>query len=118
MKKINGLKKISFSRVNQEEYVFRNEYLVSADNDSIITHDSTDTLMTSSNYREIYIIVYSVLIISMVVTIFARSMMFVSVFMCASKNLHNWMFNAIIKATMYFFNTNSSGNLTKLKLYV
>lgn len=71
--------------------------------------------MTSSNYREIYITVYTVLIVSMLVTIFTRSMMFVSVFMCASKNLHNWMFNAIIRATMYFFNTNSSGNIMKLK---
>lgn len=108
---------IVFSRVNQEEYVFRNEYMVYTDNGSLITQDSNNTLMTSLNYREIYIIVYSVLIISMVVTIIIRSFTIVSVFMCASKNLHNWMFNSIIRATMYFFNTNSSGNITEIKLY-
>jgi ATP-binding cassette subfamily C (CFTR/MRP) protein 4 len=33
--------------------------------------------------------------------------------MKTSMNLHNNMFNAITRATMYFFNTNSSGKYIK-----
>lgn len=103
-------------RVNQEEYVFRNEYMMlsTADNGTWTTRDNfTDdrhALTVSSQFRQTYIIVYSLLIVSMIVAILVRSVVFVSVIMAVSTNLHRWMFNAIIGATMLFFNTNSSGN--------
>jgi ATP-binding cassette subfamily C (CFTR/MRP) protein 4 len=37
--------------------------------------------------------------------------------MKASMNLHNKMFNAITRATMYFFNTNSSGKYIQNKIF-
>lgn len=54
-------------------------------------------------------IIYAVLICMMILTAAIRSVTFVSVCMTASINLHDKMFNALTRATIYFFNTNSSG---------
>jgi len=81
---------------------------MSADNYTSPSRNSTDTM--SSHYRRTYVLVYGLLIVSMIVAILVRSAVFVSVIMVASKNLHRTMFDAIIRATMLFFNTNSSGN--------
>lgn len=103
-----------FIRVNQEEYVFRNENSSSSFNDNS-TLSSYDTFILSLDSRQTYIIVYAVLIISLIVAILIRSVIFVSVCTNASLHLHSRMFNTIIKATMYFFNTNSSGNYMRFK---
>lgn len=100
-----------FIRVNQEEYVFRNENSSFSFNDNS-TLLSYDTFTLPLDSRQTCIIVYAVLIISLIVAILIRSVIFVSVCTNASLNLHNRMFNTIIEATMYFFNTNSSGNYT------
>ncbi|XP_026805630.1 probable multidrug resistance-associated protein lethal(2)03659 isoform X2 [Rhopalosiphum maidis] len=49
--------------------------------------------------------------ITMLVFIGIRCAMFVTVLTRTSTNLHNNMFNAITRATMNFFNTNSSGRI-------
>lgn len=51
----------------------------------------------------------------MIVVTIIKYAAFVSVCMQASINLHNKMFSAITRATMYFFNTNSSGKYKYLK---
>lgn len=98
-------------RINKEEYVFRQEnrsILINVT--STMLNDTFDHINILSNDRLTCIIIYSVLIISMIVIIIIRSVINVSVSTSASINLHNSMFTAIIRATMYFFNTNSSGN--------
>jgi len=98
--------------VNQEEYVIGNTNRSSNSKLSIsITYEPTDTFMNASNFRQKCIVVYTFLIIAMLVAVSLRSIIVVSFFMEASTNLHKNMFNAVIRATMNFFNTNSSGKL-------
>lgn len=81
-----------------------------------MVHDSYDTIIMWSSFRQMCVLVYTVLIVSLIVTVFIRSSMFVTVFMGPSINLHQKMFNSIIGTTMLFFNTNSSGNNNKIKI--
>lgn len=76
-----------------------------------------DALLSSLslNSRLTCIVIYTVLVISLIVAIFVRSAIFVTVCTRASLNLHNRMFDAIIRATMHFFNTNSSGNHNRVE---
>lgn len=73
--------------------------------ENINNHDVNDTLMD----RQTCVIVYCLIIMSLIVSILIRSSIFVSVTMRSSIELHKNMFNAMTKATMSFFNTNSSG---------
>lgn len=101
-------------RVNQEQYVFR--YLntsVSTANFTSMASDSSDVL-TTTNCRQMYVITYTILIFSLIIAILIRCILFVSVAISSSVNLHSKMFNAVTKATMHFFNTNSSGNNIRL----
>jgi len=59
--------------------------------------------------RQFCVIIYAVINVAMLIVVLIRCATFVSVFIGASMNLHTSMFNAITRATMYFFNTNSSG---------
>lgn len=61
--------------------------------------------------REISIYIYSVIIGLLILVTLLRSFMFFSVCMKASTNLHNNMFESLIRATMRFFNTNNSGRI-------
>lgn len=83
--------------------------LTTTDNNTSTTGAITDTILGLSITRETCIIVFAVLTFSMILATLVRSATFVSVCMKASMNLHNAMFNSITRATMYFFNTNSSG---------
>lgn len=100
-------------RVKQEEDDFRNEYIVIKENYTSTIHDPYITLMSSLNVRQTCILVYASLIISLIVIWLIRNAVTVSVCMGASINLHSGMFNAIIRATMLFLKTNSSGNVIK-----
>ncbi|XP_060873079.1 ATP-binding cassette sub-family C member 4-like isoform X2 [Metopolophium dirhodum] len=86
--------------VNLEEHVFRNVLRV-ADN----------KLIWWSMSRQTCINVFSATIVIMIITVVIRSVLFVSVCMKASMTLHNNMFKALTKATIYFFNTNPSGRI-------
>ncbi|KAJ9588188.1 hypothetical protein L9F63_018452, partial [Diploptera punctata] len=57
------------------------------------------------------IYVYTGITIATIVITLLRSIMFFKVCMRASVNLHDTMFRSITRATMYFFNTNSSGRI-------
>lgn len=61
--------------------------------------------------RETSIYIYSVIIGLLIVATLVRSFTFFAVCMRASTNLHNTMFMSIIRASMRFFNTNSSGRI-------
>lgn len=116
-----------FFRVNLEERIFHNEnnsaiaYGTSTllDNSTLTNTNSSisteskmsDTILGWTISRQTCIIVFAVLTFSMILATLIRSATFVTVCMRASMNLHNKMFNAITRATMYFFNTNSSGKI-------
>lgn len=63
-------------------------------------------LLTS---RKMAIVVFSILTILLIIATLIRSATFISMCLKASVNLHNLMFNSITRATMDFFNSNSSG---------
>lgn len=98
-----------FYRVNLEEYVFRKVETGNTYNSTSNINDSSSKLMWWSISRDTCLIVFAVLTLMVIVLTFIRSFTFVSVSMQCSMTLHNKMFNAITKATMHFFNTNSSG---------
>ncbi|KAG5889081.1 hypothetical protein JTB14_004925 [Gonioctena quinquepunctata] len=64
-------------------------------------------LFTSENT----IIYYSVLIVTLIITVFLRSVSFYRWCLTASTRLHNKMFNNIVYSPMIFFNTNPSGRI-------
>lgn len=70
---------------------------------------SYDTLMPSSNIRQVFVVIYTLFVIALIVAALISSATFTSISTSSSINLHNMMLNSIIRATMYFFNTNSSG---------
>ncbi|CAG9863581.1 unnamed protein product [Phyllotreta striolata] len=61
--------------------------------------------------RETSIYIYSFIIASLVIVTNVRSFTFFIVCMRSSTRLHNNMFTSITRATMRFFNTNSSGRI-------
>lgn len=91
-------------RVNLEDHVFSNLRSVSTSDNS-----------WGPISRENCCLIYAFLIQMIVMTAVIRSATFVSVCMTASTNLHDNMFNALSRATIYFFNTNSSGQLILFK---
>lgn len=74
-----------------------------------MTNELSDKLLWWPVSRQMCVIVYSVINVTMIVAILIRCIICVSFFMESSMNLHNDMFNAITRAKMYFFSTNSSG---------
>ncbi|KAF0759728.1 putative multidrug resistance-associated protein lethal(2)03659 isoform X3 [Aphis craccivora] len=94
--------------VNLEEHVFQNK-----GNASTLTfHDSLSEVvwwMTIS--RETCIYVFGCITFFLIVFTSIRLITFVSISMSASINLHNNMFDTLIRATTYFFNTNLSGSI-------
>ncbi|VVC32370.1 Hypothetical protein CINCED_3A012061 [Cinara cedri] len=89
--------------VNLEDHFFRSP--------KTGLEDSLNTFMCWTINRQICIYVFSGLTLSVIIFTGIRTATFVSVCMTASMNLHNKMFNSITRATMRFFNTNSSGRI-------
>lgn len=73
------------------------------------TTDSNDNFWEFS--REVSIYIYSGITAATVIVTLLRSFTFFTVCMRASTRLHNNMFNSITRATMRFFNTNTSGRI-------
>lgn len=114
---------ILYFRVNLEVYIFCDSsvtlYCNSTQLSTIKNNHLSETLLWWSVSRQTCITVYVILTLSLIIVVFVRCNLFVSFFMKASTNLHNNMLNAIIRATMTFFNTNSSGNVNfKYCLYI
>lgn len=102
-------------RVNLEVRVFCNGSVASPCNGSTslpsaAISDPSATFLWWTITRRTCIGVYTAITVTMVVTVFMRCLMFVRFFTNISTNLHNDMFNVVIRATMHFFNTNLSGN--------
>lgn len=60
--------------------------------------------------RQWCIYIFSAITAAMVIATLVRSASFVQLCTNASMNLHNNMFSAIVRSTMYFFNSNPSGS--------
>lgn len=96
-------------RVNLEEHVFS---VTTYNRSSSSTNDdSSATFMWWSIDRRTCYVVFAIFTLMMIVATIVRSFTFISVCMKSSMTLHNRMFSAITTATMYFFNTNSSGKI-------
>ncbi|XP_060872271.1 probable multidrug resistance-associated protein lethal(2)03659 isoform X2 [Metopolophium dirhodum] len=95
--------------VNLEDHVFHNAESKSTNISNFMTYVESDTPWVIS--RQFCVIIYAVINVAMLIVVLIRCATFVSVFIGASMNLHTSMFNAITRATMYFFNTNSSGRI-------
>ncbi|KAL1140805.1 hypothetical protein AAG570_000733 [Ranatra chinensis] len=61
--------------------------------------------------RDVCIYVFCAITAGTIIITLVRSFMFFSMCMIASTRLHDSMFNSITRATMRFFNTNSSGRI-------
>ena len=57
-----------------------------------------------------YVAVYGGLVIVSLSLAIGRSLLFFNVTVNSSKNLHNRMFDAVLKTRIYFFDTNPLGN--------
>lgn len=58
-----------------------------------------------------YVYIYSTLMLIVLYLVFQRAFAFFCMCLKASRRIHNNLFHGIIRATMYFFNTNSSGRI-------
>ncbi|KAH0554301.1 probable multidrug resistance-associated protein lethal(2)03659 [Cotesia glomerata] len=78
---------------------------------SNLVRTSSSTSKLSDHDRNICIYIFSALTILIVVITFTRSFAFFSMCVRASERLHDTMFRSISRATMRFFNTNTSGRV-------
>lgn len=81
----------------------------SLNNNKTEIDDLNDYILGWPISRDTCIIIYAVFSFSILVAMYIWCTQLTSFFMKTSKNLHKNMFNAIIKSTMHFFYTNSSG---------
>jgi ABC-type multidrug transport system fused ATPase/permease subunit len=66
---------------------------------------------TTEEIRDRYVMVYGILVAILVYMTLQKTFSFFYLCLRVSKNLHDQMFRGIIRASMYFFNTNSSGRI-------
>lgn len=100
----------TFFRITREEYVLHNTLSYNISNNNSTLSDSFTTSLFSSNFRQNCVMLYTTLIFFLIVTFTVRCVTYVLFCTIASINVHNQMFDRFIKATMFFFNTKSSGN--------
>ncbi|KAK9504179.1 hypothetical protein O3M35_010567 [Rhynocoris fuscipes] len=93
--------------VNLEEHVYVNGTY----NTTMSVNNPTAASYPFVVSRNICIYVYSALTALTIVTTLFRSFLFFVMCMTASINLHDRMFSCISRATMWFFNNNSSGRI-------
>ena len=59
--------------------------------------------------RPFYLGIYGGLVVALVILGITRALLFFRVILQSSKNIHGEMFRSVLKAPMYFFDTNSIG---------
>ena len=98
-----------YSSVTTEES--RYYYYKHSHNDS--TPDNiTESYVDDSLYPvEIYIYVYTAIVLSIIIVSIVRFIVFYKMCMRSSECLHNSAFNALIRTDMRFFDTNPSGRI-------
>ncbi|KAF0749577.1 putative multidrug resistance-associated protein lethal(2)03659, partial [Aphis craccivora] len=97
-------------RVNQEIYEFDKLLNTSHSNDTSMSGDSY-SISLLSKFQLNNITVYVFLMVATILSAIVRSVSFVKMTTKASMNLHNRMFNSTIRTSMFFFNTNTSGQI-------
>lgn len=86
---------------------------------SLIPHHNSNntfqekTLSSSTIHQERlkYVYIYTILMLIVLYLVFQRAAAFFYVCLKASRRIHNKLFNGIIHAKMYFFQTNPSGRI-------
>lgn len=73
------------------------------------TVNTTESWQQMTPSRETCVYIFSAITVATVIVTLFRSFLFFYMCMRASRRLHDQMFNSITRATMHFFNTNSSG---------
>ncbi|XP_031558850.1 multidrug resistance-associated protein 4-like, partial [Actinia tenebrosa] len=78
---------------------------------TVVPKKSNSTFYLPFYDRDTYIIVYGVLVVVGMVTNLLSFVLLFRLFVLASKNLHNNMFNSVLRAPIYFFDTNPVGRV-------
>lgn len=76
-----------------------------------VSSDSASTETNIFDERSKYLYTYCTIIAIVIYLVFQRVLAFIHMCLKASRRLHDKMFRGIIRATMYFFNTNPSGRI-------
>lgn len=96
-----------YCRIYNEES--RQHYILS---DAASSNGTADDTGLNAQPTEIYIYVYSFIMLSLFVVTAARSVVFFKSCITVSRNLHHKMFNRLISTTMRFFDENPVGRIT------
>ncbi|XP_022172982.1 multidrug resistance-associated protein 4-like isoform X2 [Myzus persicae] len=98
--------------VNQEEFKYHKLLNISCcSNNTSATRDKYSSSLLISKFQRYFLMIYVLLTIFLIVSVIIRSAIFVKMTTNASINLHNQMFYSIIRTPMFFFNTNTSGQI-------
>ncbi|XP_071838678.1 ATP-binding cassette sub-family C member 4-like isoform X3 [Apostichopus japonicus] len=96
------------------QWAYIEEQCVDAYNESICL-SNTSVLQEFANIppmgRSFFVVVYVAFLSCLVIFGFIRTIWLFFICIRASKNLHNQMFSAVIRAPMHFFDTNTSGRI-------
>lgn len=74
-----------------------------------ISHDTSDELDLSTHQR---IRIYSIIVAGATLIVTLRAALSYQICLSASRNLHNKMFKAVLRAPILFFDTNPIGKCT------
>ncbi|XP_060872041.1 ATP-binding cassette subfamily C member 4-like isoform X2 [Metopolophium dirhodum] len=97
--------------VNHEVYEHQKLLNTSYSNNTATPCDSNSASLLLPNFQRYYVMIYVILMVLLILSLIIRSAIFVKITTKASINLHKQMFNSIIRTTMFFFNTNSTGQI-------
>lgn len=90
-------------------YEFHKLLNISHNTNTSMPRDSYSASSLLSNFQRHFVIIYVLLMASLIISGIIRSAVFVKMTTKASINLHNQMFNSVIRTTMFFFNENTTG---------
>ena len=93
--------------ISQASTIFT-DYWLSKWSDSFANGTYNNTYLYGLN-KDSTIIIYGALVAVSTLLSISRSVMIAAMAVNASKNLHNQMFNSVIKTLVYFFDTNPLG---------
>lgn len=75
------------------------------------THNTSSSSQGQELNRDLYLGIYSVFVICLLFFTLLRTQLFFKLTIVASRKLHEKMFNALLRAPSYFFDTNSIGRI-------
>ncbi|KAJ8687081.1 hypothetical protein QAD02_022875 [Eretmocerus hayati] len=97
----------------EESRAFYNASRQAGFNDTNSTTTKSEKILDEKDIlpREVYIYIYSGLVLSIFIVAIVRSFSFYTIAMRCGQRLHDLMFGALIRASMRFFDTNPSGRI-------